>query len=171
AHLAELDVFDLLLVEQPLAHDDLVDHSRLQAEIRSPVCLDESIAHPRHAKQAIALGSCRFVNVKPGRVGGLTNAVTIHDLCREAGLPCWVGGMLESATGVALCIALAMLDNFTYPADIFPSSKFYVEDLSDPPVELVRNEAGEPSVRAFDRLPEPVPDRLRRCTVQHALLR
>jgi len=120
----QIDEFRLAMIEQPLAHDDLVDHARLQSEIRTPVCLDESIAHPRHAAQALALKSCLYVNVKPGRVGGLTNAKIIHDLCQQAGIPCWVGGMLESATGAAACVALAMLDNFTYPADIFPSARF-----------------------------------------------
>ncbi len=113
------------MIEQPLAHDDLVDHAKLQAAIATPVCLDESITSLDRAQQAIELDSCRYVNIKPGRVGGLTNAVAIHDACRQAGIPCWVGGMLESAVGARICVALAMLDNFTYPADIFPSSRFY----------------------------------------------
>jgi O-succinylbenzoate synthase len=170
-HLAvfqQLDEFHLAMIEQPLAHDDLVDHAQLQAAIRTPVCLDESIVSPRAARQAIALRSCRFVNVKPGRVGGLTQAVAIHNLCQAAGIPCWVGGMLESATGAAHCTALAMLDNFTYPADIFPSSRFYQEDLSDPPLELQRVPEGEPTVAALDKLPEPHPVRLAKSTVQHA---
>ena len=132
----QLDEFELTMIEQPLAHDDLVDHATLQSMITTPICLDESIISVRRAEQAIALQSCRYVNVKPGRVGGLTNGVRIHDICRDGGIPCWVGGMLESATGAAHCTALAMLDNFTYPADIFPSSRFYHEDLSDPPLEL-----------------------------------
>ncbi|MGE0758845.1 MAG: o-succinylbenzoate synthase [Pirellulaceae bacterium] len=163
----QLDEFRLAMIEQPLAHDDVVDHARLQAAIRTPVCLDESVTSARHARLASELGSCRFVNIKPGRVGGLTPAVEIHDLCARAGIPCWVGGMLESATGAALCVALAMLDNFTYPADIFPSSRFYHEDLSDRPLVLERGADGVPSVRAFDRLPEPVPSRLARLTVQN----
>lgn len=166
----QLDEFQLAMIEQPLAHDDVVEHARLQAAIRTPVCLDESIISPRHARLAIELKSSRYVNVKPGRVGGLTNAVAIHDLCRAAGIPCWVGGMLESATGAAHCVALAMLDNFTYPADIFPSARFYHEDLSDPPLVLHRDVAGTPMVRAFERLPEPVPARLQRLTVQQATI-
>lgn len=166
----EIDCSDLAMIEQPLSHDDLVDHAELQSQIDTPVCLDESIAHPRHARQAIRLRSCRYVNIKPGRVGGLTNAVLIHDLCRDAGIPCWVGGMLESATGAALCTALAMLDNFTYPADIFPSRRFYHDDLSDPPLELHRDADGRPAIRAFAHLPEPVPDRLQRLTVQTATI-
>ena len=167
----QIDKFNLAMIEQPLAHDDLIDHARLQSEIRTPVCLDESITHLRKAEQAAAMKSCRFVNVKPGRVGGLTNAVAIHNACRDAGIPCWVGGMLESATGSALCVALAMLDNFTYPADIFPSSRFYHQDLSEPAVELVQSAAGIPSVRAPEALPEPSPARLKALTVQQVVLK
>ena len=157
------------MIEQPLAHDDFHDHARLQPQIDTAICLDESIKQLRHARLAIELGSCRYVNIKPGRVGGLTNAVAIHNVCRDAGIPCWVGGMLESACGSAHCAALAMLDNFTYPADIFPTSRFYAEDLSDPPLELHRNAAGQPTVRAFQQLPEPVPSRLAALTLQHAV--
>lgn len=167
----EIDQFNLAMIEQPLQHDDLIDHARLQSEITTPVCLDESITHPRQVEQAIALKSCQYVNVKPGRVGGLTNAVAIHNICRDAGIPCWVGGMLESSTGSALCIALAMLENFTYPADIFPSSRFYHEDLSDPPVELGRTSENVPCVRAFDVLPEPDMNRLEKLTVEKTVLK
>ncbi len=166
----EVDRFQLAMIEQPLQNDDLVDHAELQRAIETPVCLDESITHPRQVEQAISLGSCRFVNVKPGRVGGLTNAVKIHDICRAAGIPCWVGGMLESATGAAICTALAMLDNFTYPADIFPSSRFYHEDMSAPLLELHRSAEGVPSVRAFDDLPEPVPDRLEKLCIERTVI-
>lgn len=165
----QIDEFQLAMIEQPLAHDDLVDHAKLQAEIATPVCLDESVAHPRHAEQAIALKSCRYVNIKPGRVGGLTNALIIHDLCQRAGIPCWVGGMLESATGAAICTALAMLDNFTYPADIFPSSRFYHEDLADHPLELTTLSNGTPGVAAFASIPEPVSARLEKLCVQRAV--
>lgn len=166
-----IDRFRLAMIEQPLQNDDLVDHAELQRRIETPVCLDESLTTPRQAQQAVSLRSCRFVNIKPGRVGGLTNAVAIHNICQEAGIPCWVGGMLESSAGAALCVALAMLDNFTYPADIFPSARFYHQDLSDPPIELIRDAAGRPAVRAFDRLPEPDPTRLQMQTVQHAMIR
>lgn len=166
-----LDDFRLAMIEQPLGHDDLVDHADLQTKIETPICLDESLTHPHRVEQAIALKSCRYVNVKPGRVGGLTNAILIHDICRAAGIPCWVGGMLESATGVAFCIALAMLDGFTYPADIFPSTRFYHEDLSDPPIELRRSDDGTPCVEASAQLPEPNPARLKRLSVQHATLK
>lgn len=165
-----IDEFRLAMIEQPLTHDDVVDHARLQASIETPVCLDESVAHPRHVKQAIALKSCRYVNIKPGRVGGLTNAKIIHDLCRTAGIPCWVGGMLESATGAAICVALAMLDNFTYPADIFPSSRFYHQDLAARPLELVSLADGTPGVAAFDQIPEPDPARLEKLCVARATI-
>lgn len=163
-----IDAFQLAMIEQPLQHDDLLDHSRLQGQIKTAVCLDESISHPRHAEQAIELGSCRFINVKLGRVGGLTNAALIHDICRDAGIPCWVGGMLESSVGASMCVALAMLENFVYPADIFPSSRFYNEDLGDRPIELSRCPEGVPQVAAFDDLPVPNQQRLEKCLVQSA---
>jgi O-succinylbenzoate synthase len=164
----QLDDFGLAMFEQPLAHDDLYDHAAMQAEVRTPICLDESIVGIRQTAQAIALKSCRYVNIKPGRVGGLTNAVQIHDLCASNGLPCWVGGMLESAVGGAQCVALAMLDNFTYPADIFPSNRFYRQDLAEPALQLATAE--RPSVAAFEQQPEPVPERLTRCAVQTAVV-
>jgi O-succinylbenzoate synthase len=126
----------------------LVDHARLQEAIQTPVCLDESITSLDRARQAIELRSCRWVNIKPGRVGGLTNALAIHDACHQAGIPCWVGGMLESAVGARICVALAMLDNFTYPADIFPSSRFYRRDLGVPPLDLIPGPDGSPQVAA-----------------------
>ncbi len=167
----QLDEFHLAMIEQPLQHDDLHDHAKLQRRIETSLCLDESIVSLDRARQALELGSCRYVNIKPGRVGGLTNAVAIHNLCRDAGTPCWVGGMLESALGAAHCVALAMLDNFTYPADIFPSSRFYHEDLADPPLELHRGADGSPSVTAPATLPTPVPDRLKSLTLEETVLR
>jgi len=167
----EIDELRLAMIEQPLAHDDLVDHAKLQASIATAVCLDESVAHPRHAEQALAFGSCRFINIKPGRVGGLTNAVQIHDLCQAAGVPCWVGGMLESGTGAAICASLAMLDNFTYPADIFPSTRFYHEDLSERPLELTTLTDGTPAVAALPEIPPPDGKRLERLYLQRCVLR
>ena len=164
----QIDAFHLAMIEQPLAHDDLLDHARLQTEISTPVCLDESVAHPRHAEQALMLKACRYVNIKPGRVGGLTNAKIIHDMCRDAGIPCWVGGMLESATGAGACAALAMLDNFSYPADIFPSSRFYHEDLAERPLELTTLADGTPGVEAFGDIPEPNAGRLEKLCLARA---
>lgn len=166
----EIDEFRLAMIEQPLNHDDLVDHAALQAQIKTPICLDESICHIGRMQHAIALSSCQYVNIKPGRVGGLTNAVAIHDLCKDAGIPCWVGGMLESANGAGLCVALSMLDNFTYPADIFPSQRFFHEDMCIPEVELITLADGTPGVKAFDDIPEPNMERLERRCVQRAIL-
>ena len=165
-----VDEFNLAMIEQPLAHDDLIDHAELQRLIRTPVCLDESINSVEKVEKALRLKSCQYVNIKPGRVGGLTNAVKIHDLCRDAEIPCWVGGMLESATGVALCIELAMLENFVYPADIFPSSRYYREDLAEVPIELHQSAAGIPSVRVLKGIPDPDPGRLQKLTVQSCVI-
>lgn len=132
----KVDRFDLAMIEQPLYHTDLIDHATLQKAIHTPICLDESITSPQSAMQAIHLESCRYMNVKTGRVGGLLNAVTIHDLCDEAGIPCWVGGMLESAVGSGVSAELATLSNFQYPADIFPSKRLYINDLARPEIFL-----------------------------------
>jgi o-succinylbenzoate synthase len=132
----ELDAHGLAMIEQPLAHDDLVDHATLQNAIDTPVCLDESIVSVDRARKAIEIGACGWINIKPGRVGGLTNAVAIHNLCQEGGIPCWVGGMLESAVGQSHNLALATLPNFRYPADVFPSDRFYVPDLAEPEITL-----------------------------------
>ncbi len=166
----DIDRFRLEMIEQPLQHDDVLDHAELQKAIETPVCLDESISHPNHAIQAIRVGSCRYINIKPGRVGGLTNAVAIHNIAAEANIPCWVGGMLESTTGASLCVALSMLDNFTYPADIFPSSRFYTEDLAERPLELSQNSDGIPSVCALNDLPNPNPQRLEQLVIERATI-
>jgi O-succinylbenzoate synthase len=167
----QLDDFNLAMIEQPLSHDDLIDHARLQTAIRTPICLDESVSSVFRAEQALDLGSCRWMNVKPGRVGGLTNAVAIHNLCRDANVPCWVGGMLESAIGGRICAALATLDNFTYPADIFPSSRFYVRDLSRPAIELVHGRDGGPQIALTNESgigTEPDPQMLETCCKSHS---
>ncbi|MCH9652652.1 MAG: o-succinylbenzoate synthase [Planctomycetes bacterium] len=166
-----IDEFQLAMIEQPLQHDDITDHARLQEMIKTPICLDETITHPYRAQQAVELKSCQYVNIKPGRVGGLTNAVRIHDLCQQAGIPCWVGGMLESATGASHCTALAMLDNFTYPADIFPSEKYYHEELAEFPLSLFDSEEGVPSVKAFENLPDPNFKRLESLTIQKKVIK
>jgi len=131
-----LDPYGLAMLEQPLAHNDLVDHATLQGEIDTPICLDESIVSVDRARKAIEIGACGWINIKPCRVGGLTVAVAIHDLCQEASVPCWVGGMLESAVGQSHNMALATLPNFSYPADVFPSDRFYAPDLAQPEVTL-----------------------------------
>ena len=134
--LAELDRFDLLLIEQPLQEDDLVDHATLAQRLRTPVCLDESIVSSKAAADALALGSASVINIKAGRVGGYLEAVGIHDLCRVAGVPVWCGGMLETGIGRAANAALAALPGFTLPGDISASSRFYDRDIVTEPAVL-----------------------------------
>jgi o-succinylbenzoate synthase len=131
-HLAQLDELDLTMIEQPLAGDDLVRHARLQQRLRTPLCLDESITSAERAEDMIALGSGRIVNIKPGRVGGFAASIAIHDICARAGIPVWCGGMLESGVGRAHNVALASLPNFTLPADISPSARYWKEDVVTP---------------------------------------
>ena len=141
----ELDKLGFAMIEQPLAHDDLIDHAELQKELNTPVCLDESITSPSKVRKAIAVGACKWVNIKPGRVGGLTEAVKIHNTCEEEDTPCWIGGMLESAIGASHCLALGTLPNIKYPSDIFPSNRFYEDDLGNSPIELSGASAVEAS--------------------------
>jgi O-succinylbenzoate synthase len=130
----ELDAFDLMMVEQPLAWDDMVDHAALQREIRTPVCLDESIRSADDARRALDLGACRVVNVKVGRVGGFAAALAVHDTCRARGVPVWCGGMLESGIGRLANVHLQTLPGFTLPGDTAASARYFEEDLIDPPV-------------------------------------
>jgi o-succinylbenzoate synthase len=131
-----LDAFNLLLIEQPLPEDDLVDHAALQAHLKTPICLDESIVHERAARAALQLGACRIVNIKQARVGGLSAAVAIHDLCRSHTVPVWCGGMLETGIGRAANMALCSLPNFTLPADLSASDRYFEQDVIEPPVRL-----------------------------------
>lgn len=131
-HLHGLDDFSLLLVEQPLANDDLWEHAQLARTMDTPICLDESIESVADATAAIEMGATTVVNIKPGRVGGYLEAVRIHDRCRERGVDAWCGGMLETGLGRAANAALAALDGFTLPGDISASSRFYVEDITEP---------------------------------------
>ncbi len=128
--LKPLDELGLLLIEQPLSEDDLWDHSRLQASFSTPLCLDESILSARHARQALEMGACRVINIKPGRVGGLTQARAIHDLCRSQAVPVWCGGMLETGVGRAANLALASLPGFSLPGDISASDRYYKVDIT-----------------------------------------
>ena len=131
-HLSRLDDFDLVLVEQPLAAGDLREHAELAKKLRTPICLDESIESAKDAADALALGACSIVNIKPGRVGGLLEARRIHDLCQERGVPVWCGGMLETGIGRAGNVALAALPNFTLPGDTSASERYYAEDITAP---------------------------------------
>ena len=128
--LKPLDELHLLLIEQPLAEDDLWDHSRLQARLSTSICLDESILSERHARQALEMKACRVINIKAGRVGGLSQAVAIHDLCYRSGIPVWCGGMLETGVGRAANLALASLPGFSLPGDISASDRYYVQDIT-----------------------------------------
>ena len=130
--LARLDAFDLLLIEQPLPEDDLLGHAELARQLRTPVCLDESITSARAAATAISLGACRVVNIKPGRVGGYLESRRIHDVCLAHGIPVWCGGMLETGIGRAANLALAALPGFTLPGDTSASDRYYRTDLTAP---------------------------------------
>lgn len=136
ALLARLDPFDLLLIEQPLDYDDVMDHAVLQARIKTPVCLDESIHTVRIARDAIEARACRIINIKPGRVGGHQASIELHDLCAAHDIPVWHGGMLESGIGRAHNIHLASLPNFRLPGDIAASKRYYQPDLIDPPIDI-----------------------------------
>ncbi|MGI9091637.1 MAG: o-succinylbenzoate synthase [Gemmatimonadaceae bacterium] len=131
-HLAELDAFDLIMLEQPLGEDDLVRHAALQRRISTPICLDESITSLDRAEDMIALESGRIINIKPGRVGGFTVSKAIHDVCEDAGIPVWCGGMLESGIGRAYNVALASLPNFSLPGDLSPSARYWAQDIVTP---------------------------------------
>ena len=149
AHLQRLDEFDLMMIEQPLSHDDIIDHARLQARLDTPICLDECIRTARHAEQAIEMQAGRIINIKLGRVGGFSEALSVHNAARAHGIPVWCGGMLESGIGRAHNIALSTLDNFTLPGDVSASKRYWKRDIIRPPVEVgpegtitVRDEVG-----------------------------
>ncbi len=138
--LYRLEDFALDMIEQPLPSDDLVGHAMVQEGLKTPICLDESITTVEQADMALELKSCRYINIKPGRVGGLTPAVAIHDAAAAESVPCWVGAMPQSAIGTRIGLALAAKANFTYPADFFPAQELLADDLADPP-QAARDEA------------------------------
>ncbi len=133
-HLMKLDAFNLLMIEQPLWNDDVYFHARLQKQLKTAICLDESIRSTRDAQMAIELGSCRIVNIKVGRVGGFSEAIAVHDTCKAAGIPVWCGGMLESGIGRTQNLALSTLENFTLPGDVSASKRYWKEDIIEPEV-------------------------------------
>jgi O-succinylbenzoate synthase len=135
-HLAKLDRYDLMMIEQPLDYDDIGDHAVLQRRLKTPVCLDESIKTVNIAREAIAAGACRIINIKPGRVGGFAESIRLHDLCASHGIPVWHGGMLESGIGRAANIHLSTLPNFSLPGDVAASKRYFDPDLIDPPIEV-----------------------------------
>ena len=134
--LKQLDEFNLMMIEQPLAHDDILDHATLQRQMKTPICLDESITSLEDTRKAIALRSCGVVNIKLARVGGISEAKRIHDYCKQHGIPVWCGGMLEAGIGRAQCVALTSLSNFTMPGDTAASARYWDEDLIIPEVTV-----------------------------------
>jgi o-succinylbenzoate synthase len=148
-HLRKLDDFYLMMIEQPLAHDDIIDHASLQAKLQTPICLDECIRSAHHAEQAIRMRACGIINIKLGRVGGFAEAKKVHDVCQQAGVPVWCGGMLEAGIGRAHNVALATLPNFVLPGDVSASKRYWKQDIIRPWVEttprgtiMVRDEPG-----------------------------
>jgi o-succinylbenzoate synthase len=162
SHLAELDQYNLLFIEQPLAEDDLCGHAQLAKLIRTPICLDESIVSPVSAANAIAMGACHIINIKPGRVGGYLEAVKIHDICVAAGVPVWCGGMLETGIGRAANVALAALPGFTLPGDTSASRRYFHQDVTTA-FELVDGHLVVPTGPGIGVVPDP--DALRAFTV------
>ena len=161
-HLARLDPFDLLLIEQPLDEDDVLGHAELAKTVRTPICLDESITSARSAADAITLGACQIVNVKPGRVGGYLEARRIHDVCAAHGIPVWCGGMLETGLGRAANVALAALPGFTLPGDTSASDRYYRTDITAP-FQLADGHLAVPTGPGLGV--EPIPDLLEAVTV------
>jgi O-succinylbenzoate synthase len=135
-HLAGLDRFDLMMIEQPLDYDDVADHAALQKMLRTPICLDESLHSVKVAAEAIELGACRIINIKPGRVGGHAQSIAMHDLAAAHHIPVWHGGMLESGIGRAHNIHLSTLPNFSLPGDVAASRRYFVPDLVEPGIEV-----------------------------------
>jgi O-succinylbenzoate synthase len=131
-HLAQLDEFGLVMLEQPLGEDDLVRHATLQRRMTTPICLDESITSVDRAEDMITLRSGRIINIKPGRVGGFSVSKAIHDVAAQVGMPVWCGGMLESGIGRAYNVALASLPNFSLPGDLSPSARYWARDIVSP---------------------------------------
>jgi O-succinylbenzoate synthase len=136
-HLVTFDAFDLLMIEQPLWHDDFYYHSMLQKRLDTPICLDESIRNRRDALAAIEMESCKIINIKLGRVGGFSEAIAVHNAAHERGIPVWCGGMLESGIGRSHNIALSTLENFTLPGDVSASARYWREDIVDPEITVL----------------------------------
>jgi O-succinylbenzoate synthase len=136
ADLKRLDDFDLMMIEQPLSHDDIIDHAKLQSLLETPICLDECIRTAHQGQQAIDMGACRIINIKLGRIGGFGEARRLHDVCQKQGVPVWCGGMLESGIGRAHNIALSTLPNFTLPGDVSASRRYWKQDIIVPPVTV-----------------------------------
>jgi o-succinylbenzoate synthase len=169
-HLRKFDQFNLLMIEQPLWHDDFYFHAQLQKQIKSAICLDEAIHGRRDAQAAVELGSCRIINIKVGRVGGFSEAIAIHNVASKAQLPVWCGGMLEAGIGRSHNIALSTLPNFTLPGDVSASKRYWKEDIIEPEVEV--------SAQGFIKVPDTPgrgfklrPDLIEKLTVRKQTLR
>jgi O-succinylbenzoate synthase len=134
--LKALDEFYLMMIEQPLAHDEIIDHAELQRQLQTPICLDECIRSAHQAEQAIKMGAAKIINIKLGRVGGFAEAKKVHDVCAKAGVPVWCGGMLESGIGRAHNIALSTLPNFVLPGDVSASKRYWKKDIIEPEVSV-----------------------------------
>ena len=163
-----LDELGLVMIEQPLDHEDLVEHARLQARLATPICLDESIRSSRDAAAALYLGACRIINIKPGRVGGLLEAKRIHDLARERGSPVWIGGMLETGVGRAANLALAALPGVTMPGDTSASDRYFERDITQSFVLAQDGTMAVPSGPGIGVEPDPEP--LEACTIRRTEL-
>jgi O-succinylbenzoate synthase len=166
--LKALDEFDLILIEQPLAHDDIVDHATLQRQLRTPICLDESIHSAEDARKALDLGSCRVINIKVSRVGGLREARRVHDLCYSRNIPVWCGGMHEFGIGRAANIAIASLPGFTLAGDVSGSDKYYREEIVDPPIVADRGVVAVPTGPGIGH--QPLLDRIEVNTLRTLML-
>jgi len=169
-HLRNFDQFNLLMIEQPLWNDDIYYHARLQKELRTAVCLDESIINARVAAAAVETGACRIINIKVGRVGGFSEALKIHDICRSNKIPVWCGGMLETGIGRAQNIALSTLQNFTLPGDVSASKRYWKEDIIEPEVE-VSSQGFIPISQKAGRGYEIKPELIEKLTVRKEMLR
>lgn len=167
--LKALDEFNLMMIEQPLDYGDLLDHRRLQSEVGTPICLDESITGPKAARDALELAACQIINVKPGRMGGFGPSLAVHDLARDAGVPLWHGGMLESGIGRAHNLHLSTLPGFVLPGDVAASRRYFVPDLIEPPIDVAPD--GTVAVPAGPGIGvEPEPERLSQATLHQERL-
>ena len=173
--LGDLDVFQaldelgLLMIEQPLHHEDLLNHAKLQARIRTDLCLDESIRSAAHAEAALELEACRIVNVKQGRVGGVIEARRVHDVARGRGAPVWCGGMLETGLGRAVNLALAAMPGFTLPGDTSASARYFLDDITEPFVLAPDGTMAVPDGAGIGVTPRP--DRLAECTLRFEVVK
>ncbi len=159
-----MDSLGLVFIEQPLHYADILDHAELARSIQTPVCLDESIVSVKAAQQALQIGACKYINIKPSRIGGLANALAVHNMAADAGVPVWIGGMVESGIAISISLELATLPNFTYPGDLAPPARFFKDDLADSPPQMSSSLTMSP---ATGRLPGPNPGRLAELTKCH----